>query len=78
MGQRTITRMVVKNNEIFIFPRTITLPYPGDKDPFEGGGGNQGAQYLRDSIIMQYLPIFEDFREVYLQSLLRWIIKDKY
>ena len=26
MGQRTITRMVVKNNEIFIFPRTITLP----------------------------------------------------
>ena len=52
--------------------------HPGDKDPFEGGGGNQGAQYLRDSIIMQYLPIFEDFREVYLQSLLRWIIKDKY
>ena len=42
------------------------------------GAGNQGAQYLRDSIIMQYLPIFEDFREVYLQSLLRWIIKDKY
>ena len=27
MGQRTSTRMVVKNNEIFIFPRTITLPY---------------------------------------------------